>query len=367
VAWLALALLFLASHDPVRPRHTVTALPALAALAGIGLGYSAWLLGRQGRGRWASGLVVVALLWAVAMPAMLLKVEHFVEHHPARQAVIDFVRQTTTPDDCIVSKENRLHFLAGRLSTPHLSLISTARLFSGLLPTQAIMADIAAHDCPVLVYADTFDQLIPALRQAAGDFYALRLAVRTPQEPDYQMDVYAVPLQTDSLPPQPADYWLGDQFRLHGWWLTPGPWARGQPAQIATYWETLRPPDADYKLFVHWLDDQGNRVRAFDHYPFELRDEYQVVDIALNPRYLASGVELPSHYPATGLLPTRLWLPGHTLKETHTIIAPADLPAGVYTVVMGMYDEATMARLPITAAPDGPDQGHIVLGRVEVQ
>ena len=86
------------------------------------------------------------LAWAILAPLPLIEIETFTEKHPVRQAAIDFVQQTTAPADCIISKENRLHFLAGRLSTPHLSLISTARLFSGLLPAAAIAAEIA-HDC----------------------------------------------------------------------------------------------------------------------------------------------------------------------------------------------------------------------------
>lgn len=366
VAWLVGALAFLVTHDPVRPRHTITVLPALAALSGIGLGYSLTLWA-QVRPRLAWGMTAVVLIWTLALPFPLLEVEGFIERHPVRQATIDLVRQTTTPDDCVIAKENRLHFLAGRLSTPHLSLISTARLFSGLLPAADIMAEAAAHDCPVLVYSDTFDRLIPDLRVAAGEFYALHLTQRSPLEPDYVQETFAVPLDTSSPPPIPADVRLGDQFRLAGWWLTPEPVAAGAPVQVATYWQALRPPDANYKIFLHWLDDQGERVAAFDHYPFELRDAYQIVDIGVNPALMAAGRALPGNYPAGGMLPTQLWPAGATLKETHTVTAPQDLPPGLYTVVMGMYDEASMARLPVFVDGGSDDQGRIVLGQVEVR
>ena len=194
-AWLLLAGAFLLTHDPVRPRHTVMILPALAALSGVGLAYAFALLAQRNRqlAHWLNPLLAAAILvLAVLAPLPLVETELFTDRHPVRQAAIDLVEQTTAPDDCLISKENRLHFLAGRLSTPYLSLISTARLFSGLLTAADIAREADLHDCPILVYADTFDELIPDLRRELGYIYALRLTLVDGREPDYPLDVYAV-------------------------------------------------------------------------------------------------------------------------------------------------------------------------------
>ncbi len=119
--WFVLAAAFLLSHDPVRPRHTVMILPPLAALSGIGLAWLATSLAQQkpALARRLNPLAATGVLaWAILAPLPLIEIETFTEKHPVRQAAIDFVQQTTAPADCIISKENRLHFLAGRLHAP---------------------------------------------------------------------------------------------------------------------------------------------------------------------------------------------------------------------------------------------------------
>ena len=82
LAWFVLACAFLLTHDPVRPRHTVMALPPLAAFSGIGL---AWLLAAlQARNaslaRWLSpALASVVLILTVLAPLPLVETESFTE------------------------------------------------------------------------------------------------------------------------------------------------------------------------------------------------------------------------------------------------------------------------------------------------
>ena len=56
--------------------------------------------------------------------------------------------------------------------------------------------------------------------------------------------------------------------------------------------------------------------------------------------------------PAEWTRPTTGWLPGEYVLDRHAIILPADLPAGKYDLVAGLYDPATGERLgeaPLTA------------------
>lgn len=366
--WFVLAAAFLLSHDPVRPRHTVMILPPLAALSGIGLAWLATSLAQQkpALARRLNPLAATGVLaWAILAPLPLIEIETFTEKHPVRQAAIDFVQQTTAPADCIISKENRLHFLAGRLSTPHLSLISTARLFSGLLPAAAIAAEIEQHDCPVLVYTDTFDRLIPDLRQELDRLYALKLTLVDPREPDYPLEVYAVKQNTQAPPPVAQAYRLGDRIAFLGYGLSAGPWQPGQTVHLSAYWQAVEQMDHEYKIFIHLVDSQGNAVATFDHYPFTLREEYLAADVELNAIYRGNPAALPAYYPATGMIPTSLWQPGETLVETVALPLPADLPPGAYTLALGLYDENSMERLTVTGAPDGP-YNQITLGPVQV-
>jgi len=120
----------------------------------------------------------------------------------------------------------------------------------------------------------------------------------------------------------------------------------------------------DYKLFVHLLDSAGNLVANFDHYPFSLDPSLPVTNIEVNPAYLADGESLPGYYPATGMIPTGRWLPGRTLVETVALALPDDLPAGEYSLSLGMYDEQSMQRLPVSGP--GVESDQIVIGGIWV-
>jgi hypothetical protein len=52
---------------------------------------------------------------------------------------------------------------------------------------------------------------------------------------------------------------------------------------------------------------------------------------------------------ALGKLPMRLWEPGWPVVDTQLLPLPADLPAGEYTLWVGLYDWQTGARLPVVA------------------
>jgi hypothetical protein len=356
--------LFLFSHVPLRPRHLVIVAPPLAALSGMavaaGLDHATTRAART-----ALTVLTVAVIGALGLAsAQAAIIPDFVDAHPARAAVIRYIQATTAPDDCIVSKENRLHFRTGRLSTPYLSEVSTARLASGLLTGDAVMAEIAAHDCAALVYSDSFDHLAPTLRAAAQAHYALELRIEDAQDSD-PIPVYAVPMHTTAPPDHPVQATLGDTFVLHGYDLTPAPWTPGQPVYLSTYWSARQAPAADYKIFVHLVDEAGQLVQGLDHYPFADDPAYQIAQASLTPGFLAqSGAPLPDDYPASGLIPTRSWIPGSVLKETIRFEPPA---AGSYTLRIGLYDPLSLARLAVDDALPGGVYDQIDLATVEVR
>ncbi len=204
------------------------------------------------------------------------------------------MQQTTTPDDCLISKENRLHFLAGRLSTPHLSLISTARLFSGLLPAADIAAEADQYDCPVLVYADTFDGLVPDLRSELDDVYALRLTLVDPSEPDYPLDVYAVQLDEARRPQRTQDLLLGDQIRAYGSTLRPAPGAQADQFTSPPSGRreaASRRPTTNFSSICSMR--RATAVANYDHYPFALDPSLPVDDVTLNPPMASPASRCP--------------------------------------------------------------------------
>jgi hypothetical protein len=363
LVWGGLSVLFLFLHTPLRPRHLVTLLPPLAALSGVAVaaGLAAPRPSRTARrvtaaaaGLTLAGLVMLALQ---AAPA-----EDFIARHPARAAVIRYLDATTAPGDCVVSKENRLLFLAGRFPPPYLSEVSTARLASGLLTGPAISVEVERHGCAAVVYADTFDGLAPELRGDLSRLYSLELTITDPQDSD-PIPVFAVPLHTPAGPTVPQPVMLGDAVQFLGHDLSGTFWRAGGRVYLSTYWTARAAPPTDYKLFVHLVDSQGQRVLGLDHYLFTLPAGAQVEGIRLNPAYLAGGAALPADYPATGLIPTHLWLPGNVLKET--VAFAVDLPTGGYTLRLGMVDAAG-ARLAVDDTVPGGVEDAIDLARVEV-
>lgn len=85
-------------------------------------------------------------------------------------------------------------------------------------------------------------------------------------------------------------------------------------------WSATQPIPDDYAIFVHLVDAQGNLIAQGDAPP---RDGYW---------------------------PTSHWQPEEAVASRHIIPLPADLPAGDYKLLVGMYDPASGRRLAIRAA-----------------
>ncbi len=156
-----------------------------------------------------------------------------------------------------------------------------------------------------------FDQFYPA---------AVPLHVVQIHGVDYAWIYQAPPPITQ---PQPADF--GDQIHLRGlsW---DGAAKPGQPLALQLSWQVRAPPPADYMLFAHLIGSDGRRV---------------------------AQVDLP--YPTSG------WRVGHYATTDLPLALPADVPAGTYRLVIGLYDPSNSQRLvlrataPIDPALDGPD------------
>lgn len=110
----------------------------------------------------------------------------------------------------------------------------------------------------------------------------------------------------------PAQF--GDALRLRGITVERAPGL----LTITPSWDVRGRPTGAYVLFLHLLDRQGRRVGQIDVAP--------------------GGVDLP---------PTSAWQPGQQIAVPLPV--PADLAAGDYQLIMGLYDPVTGARLPLVA------------------
>ncbi len=109
----------------------------------------------------------------------------------------------------------------------------------------------------------------------------------------------------------------------------PGRVQAGGVLPLALFWQATRPLPLDYTVYVHLVDEAGNKVAQRDVPPLE------------------------------GRRPTSRWAPGDLVRDDQDLFVPETVAPGAYRLLTGMYDAATMT--PIN------DAGPIDLGVVVVE
>lgn len=136
--------------------------------------------------------------------------------------------------------------------------------------------------------------------------------------------VVAGPIQIDSgtattrIPAHAVDATFADHVSLVGYdSLQRG----GDALKITLYWQATAEISEDYTVFVHLLSPNGELVAQHDSPP---------------------------------ALPTKLWVPGRLVVDSHVIPLPQSLPSASYELRVGMYHWPELERLPIVE-PNGLD------------
>jgi len=91
----------------------------------------------------------------------------------------------------------------------------------------------------------------------------------------------------------------------------------GSNLQVTLFWQALAPVSADYTTFIHLRNEQGETVAQRDVQPFG------------------------------GQYPTSQWQVGEAIAQSLDVDLPHDLPAGSYSLYIGLYRLDTMTRLPV--------------------
>jgi len=140
------------------------------------------------------------------------------------------------------------------------------------------------------------------------------------------------------LPPtaQRLETDFGGQVKLLGYRTNPedGRITPREGLRVALYWQALAEMDQDYTVFVHLVDQTGHIYSQQDGQP------------------------------AAGSYPTSKWKEGEVIEDVHLIEAPTDIPAGRYSLRVGMYLLSTMERLQVSSGTVQAD--HLLLGPIEV-
>ena len=130
-------------------------------------------------------------------------------------------------------------------------------------------------------------------------------------------------------PVNDANGWI----RLRGYALTPTAEPGGH-ILLTLLWQSLQAVETDYQVFVHLLDDQGNKLLQRDGQP------------------------------VVWMRPTSSWQPGEEIVDRYGLLLPATLAAGRYALAVGLYDPVTGQRLAVSA---GPADFAIEVGPVQVR
>jgi hypothetical protein len=123
-----------------------------------------------------------------------------------------------------------------------------------------------------------------------------------------------------SLPPErTCRFVFGQEISLLGYELARRREAASDALALTLYWQARQPPEHNYVVFVHILDETGRLVAQQDGEP------------------------------CAGQCPTAAWPAGAIVVDRHqAILLPEGLQAGQYRVVVGMYTWPGLERLLVT-------------------
>jgi hypothetical protein len=128
------------------------------------------------------------------------------------------------------------------------------------------------------------------------------------------------PIVDDALITYPLDADIGQGVRLLGYDFSPKEVLPGEAVYLTLYWEALDSPLADYTVFTHLLDPEGQLQGQRDSQP------------------------------QNGMYPTYLWDRGERIQDTYELFVDPRASSGTYDFSVGMYILETLERQPIVTS-----------------
>lgn len=153
---------------------------------------------------------------------------------------------------------------------------------------------------------------------------------------DVRLAQYAVLAASPAAPEVLSGARFGDHITLTGYALSADRLPAGDVLGVTLFWTTDAPLDLRYKVTVQLLAPDGSLVSQHDAEP------------------------------GGNLALTTTWIPGQTVIDLHGLIVPPDRAAGMYTVIVGMYDLNAPPERLLVSAPGAAPLDHLPLSSLDI-
>jgi hypothetical protein len=158
---------------------------------------------------------------------------------------------------------------------------------------------------------------------------------------DASLALYVLPSAQPAIR-QLLNYTFGDHIRLTGYDLDRAEAVPGQALLLTLHWRAMAPIDKRYTVFAHLIGGENPATRS--------------------PVWAQMDSE-----PMGGSHPTDAWRANESIDDRYGLLIDPSTPPGEYQIEIGMYDSATVTRLPIFDERGAQMQDdRVILGAVRV-
>ncbi|MCB9153029.1 MAG: DUF2723 domain-containing protein [Caldilineae bacterium] len=243
------------------------------------VGADAVIAWSQARLRW-SRYVLAVLLWALVLANLWIQYPRALDRRQVTlRADSEALLSQPLPDGAV---------LAGAWST--ITPLRYLQRVDGVRPDLWIMQADAIG----------FRKLIERALEDQQPLYFLRST-------DAGVRTLPVPVWDSNAVTHPDTRVLNDAMTWRGYDLAATAARPGDTLPITLYWQATAPQTADWSVFIHMLDENGEKVAQLDQTP------------------------LAAFYPPSS------WQPGLLLADQYELALPSDLPPGTYHLIFGAY------------------------------
>ncbi|MDX1522730.1 MAG: hypothetical protein R3264_13970 [Anaerolineae bacterium] len=339
IGWLLAGIGMLMWHTPLFGQHLLVLLPPLILLAtgfitdaagwwrdvlrGELQGSQAGLIKRYGPVTLLSAVIVAALFNA---PSIIAANQHNVDIVTGGRETeaLELLRAVSTPRDFVMGDSQLLIFMAGRRTPPPLGDVALVAIKAGRQTSSRMITLTETYQAAAVVQ---WSLRLPWLPEYLAWVEANYLARRVW---DNDHIIYFAPrFQENWAIPNEQSIQFGSKLTLRGYGVD----RQADELALKVYWQADQPLETDYTVFTQLLDGTGALVAGWDSQP------------------------LGGHFP------TSQWPAGEVVTDVISLPLPADLPAGDYQLITGLYPLDTLQRLSTSDGGDHQKLTTITLGQ----